>query len=58
VKIGGLVCFTFSVIYCCVFVLCLCVMCYLYVVLLYYCHQAEAQLQINKYIYNNNPDQL
>jgi hypothetical protein len=28
-----------------------CNMCYLSVVLLYYCHRAEAQLQINKYIY-------
>jgi hypothetical protein len=51
-----------SVIYCCVLycvvVLLYCVyasfvcnVCYLSVVLLYYCHRAEAQLQFNKYIY-------
>jgi hypothetical protein len=28
-----------------------CNVCYLSVVLLYYCHRAEAQLQFNKYIY-------
>jgi hypothetical protein len=40
-----------SVIYCCVFVLCLCFvcnLCYLSVVLLYYCHRVKAQLQFNK----------
>jgi hypothetical protein len=29
----------------------LCVMCYLFVVLLYYCHRAKAQLQFNIYVY-------
>jgi hypothetical protein len=37
-----------------VFVLCyslfVCNVCYLSVVLLYYCHQVKAQLQFNKYI--------
>jgi hypothetical protein len=28
-----------------------CNVCYLYVVLLYYCHRIKAQLQFNKYIY-------
>jgi hypothetical protein len=35
----------------CVCALFVCNMCYLSVVLLYYCHWAEAQFQINKYIY-------
>jgi hypothetical protein len=43
-----------SVIYCCVSVLCcslfVCNVCYLSVVLLYYCHRVKAQLQFNKYI--------
>jgi hypothetical protein len=48
---------SFIVFYCvtvflyCVCALFVCNICYLSVVLLYYCHQAEAQLQINKYIY-------
>jgi hypothetical protein len=29
----------------------LCVICYLSVVSLYYCHRVKAQLQFNKYIY-------
>jgi hypothetical protein len=43
-----------SVIYCCVFVLCLCFVC-VSVLLLYYCHQAKAQLQL--YIYISYIDQ-
>jgi hypothetical protein len=35
----------------CVCALFVCNVCYLSVVLLYYCHRAEAKLQINKYIY-------
>jgi hypothetical protein len=35
----------------CVCALCVCNVCYLSVVLLYYCHRAEAQVQFNKYIY-------
>jgi hypothetical protein len=39
-----------------VFLYCVCAMfvcnvCYLSVVLLYYCHRPEAQLQFNKYVY-------
>jgi hypothetical protein len=52
-----------SVIYCCVlycvvvFLYCVCTLFvynvfYLSVVLLYYCHRAEAQLQFNIYIYS------
>jgi hypothetical protein len=35
----------------CVCALNVCNVCYLSVVLLYYCHRAKAQLQFNKYIY-------
>jgi hypothetical protein len=35
----------------CVFALFVCNVCYLSVVLLYYCHRAKAQLQFNRYIY-------
>jgi hypothetical protein len=35
----------------CVCALFVCNVCYLSVVLLYYCHRAKAQLQFNKYIY-------
>jgi hypothetical protein len=35
----------------CVCALFVCNLCYLSVVLLYYCHRAEAQFQFNKYIY-------
>jgi hypothetical protein len=35
----------------CVCALFVCTVCYLSVVLLYYCHRAEAQLQFNIYIY-------
>jgi hypothetical protein len=38
----------------CVCALFVCNMCYLPVVLLYYCHRAEAQLQFNKYIYTHS----
>jgi hypothetical protein len=50
-RLGGLRPESTTFLYCCVFVLCLCVMCHLSVVLLYYCHRAEAQLQFNIYIY-------
>jgi hypothetical protein len=35
----------------CVCALFMCNVCYLSVVLLYYCHRVKAQLQFNKYIY-------
>jgi hypothetical protein len=35
----------------CVFALFVCNVCYLSVVLLYYCHRVKAQSQFNKYIY-------
>jgi hypothetical protein len=35
----------------CVCVLFVCNVCYLSVLLLYYCHRAKAQVQFNKYIY-------
>jgi hypothetical protein len=38
----------------CVTALFVCNVCYLSIVLLYYCHRAEVQLQFNKYIYNTN----
>jgi hypothetical protein len=42
--------FIFVFLYC-VCALFMCNLCYLSVVLLYYCHRVKAQLQFNKYIY-------
>jgi hypothetical protein len=41
------------VVLCCVCALFVCNVCYLSVVLLYYCQRAKAQLQFNKYKYIN-----
>jgi hypothetical protein len=42
----------------CVCALFVCNVCYLSVVLLYYCHGVKAQLHFNKYIYSNRKLQI